>query len=130
MNQLITITQNENNDQVVSGRELHDFLEVKTPYKQWFKDMCKDGSIENIDFVLVSAKCEINNPRNPFTTIINHALKLDMAKEISMNQRNEKGKQARQYFIQVDKEVTQKILLQTPEQQFALLPHVNVNLNN
>lgn len=50
MNQLITITQNENNDQVVSGRELHEFLGVKTPYTQWFKDMCKYGFIENIDF--------------------------------------------------------------------------------
>ncbi|MGO1366582.1 MAG: antA/AntB antirepressor family protein, partial [Lactococcus lactis] len=105
MNQLITITQNENNDQVVSGRELHEFLGVKTPYTQWFKDMCKYGFIENIDFVLVSEKSETNNPRNPFTTIINHALKLDMAKEISMIQRNEKGKQARQYFIEVEKEL-------------------------
>lgn len=41
MNQLITITQNENNDQVVSGRELHEFLEVGTKYTQWFEDMVK-----------------------------------------------------------------------------------------
>ena len=129
MNQLITITQNENNDQVVSGRELHEFLGVKTPYTQWFKDMCKYGFIENIDFVLVSEKSETNNPRNPFTTIINHALKLDMAKEISMIQRNEKGKQARQYFIEVEKELKQQILPQTPEQQIALLAQGNVNLN-
>lgn len=129
MNQLITITQNENNDQVVSGRELHEFLEVKTPYTQWFKDMCKYGFIENIDFVLVSEKSETNNPRNPFTTIINHALKLDMAKEISMIQRNEKGKQARQYFIEVEKELKQQLLPQTPEQQIALLAQGNVNLN-
>ena len=61
MNQLITITQNENNDQVVSGRELHEFLEVKTPYTQWFKDMCKYGFIDNIDFVLVSEKSETKN---------------------------------------------------------------------
>ncbi len=121
MNQLITITQNENNDQVVSGRELHEFLGVKTPYTQWFKDMCKYGFIENIDFVLVSEKSETNNPRNPFTTIINHALKLDMAKEISMIQRNEKGKQARQYFIEVEKELKQQLLPLTLDQQIAAI---------
>lgn len=43
MNKLIKISSNENDEQVVSGRELHEFLEVKTPYTQWFKDMCKYG---------------------------------------------------------------------------------------
>lgn len=57
-------------------------------------------SLKTLTLVLVSEKSETNNPRNPFTTIINHALKLDVAKEISMIQRNEKGKQARQYFIE------------------------------
>ena len=53
----------------------------------------------------------------------------DMAKEISMIQRNEKGKQARQYFIEVEKELKQQLLPQTPEQQIALLAQGNVNLN-
>ncbi len=46
-----------------------------------------------------------------------------------MIQRNEKGKQARQYFIEVEKELKQQLLPQTPEQQIALLAQGNVNLN-
>ncbi|MGF7485032.1 ORF6C domain-containing protein [Lactococcus lactis] len=130
MNQLITITQNENNDQVVSGRELHDFLGVKDHYTDWFKDMCKYGFTENIDFITLNELSEkTEGSRLVKRNIINHALKLDMAKEISMIQRNEKGKQARQYFIEVEKELKQQLLPQTPEQQIALLAQGNVNLN-
>ncbi|MCT1190968.1 phage antirepressor Ant [Lactococcus lactis] len=130
MNQLITITQNENNDQVVSGRELHNFLGVKDHYTDWFKDMCKYGFSENIDFITLNELSEkTEGSRLVKRNIINHALKLDMAKEISMIQRNEKGKQARQYFIEVEKEHKQQLLPQTPEQQIALLAQGNVNLN-
>lgn len=87
MNQLITITQNENNEQVVSGRELHKFLEVATPYTQWFERMVDYGFAENIDFIGLSQKSEKPQGGRP---IQDHALKLDMAKEISMIQRNEK----------------------------------------
>ncbi len=51
MNQLINITQNENNDSVVSGRELHDFLQVSERYSTWFERMIKYGFEENVDFV-------------------------------------------------------------------------------
>ncbi len=130
MNQLITITQNENNDQVVSGRELHEFLGVKDHYTDWFKDMCKYGFTENFDFITLNELSEkTEGSRLVKRNIINHALKLDMAKEISMIQRNEKGKQARQYFIEVEKELKQQLLPQTPEQQIALLAQGNVNLN-
>ena len=130
MNQLITITQNENNDQVVSGRELHEFLGVKDHYTDWFKDMCKYGFTENIDFITLNELSEkTEGSRLVKRNIINHAIKLDMAKEISMIQRNEKGKQARQYFIEVEKELKQQLLPQTPEQQIALLAQGNVNLN-
>ncbi len=127
MNQLITITQNENNDQVVSGRELHEFLEVETQYTKWFERMAEYGFAENTDYIEVSQKCLTSHGR-PYTQT-DHALKLDMAKEISMIQRNEKGKQARQYFIEVEKELKQRLLPQTPEQQIALLAQGNVNLN-
>lgn len=104
MKDLIKIELNENQEPIVSGRELHKELEVKTPYTQWFDRMKDYGFVENIDFVLVSQKCETNNPKNPFTEITDHAIKLDMAKEIAMIQRNEKGKEVRQYFIQVEKD--------------------------
>nr|WP_101913570.1 ORF6C domain-containing protein [Lactococcus lactis] len=130
MNQLITITQNENNDQVVSGRELHEFLGVKDHYTDWFKDMYKYGFTENFDFITLNELSEkTEGSRLVKRNIINHALKIDMAKEISMIQRNEKGKQARQYFIEVEKELKQQLLPQTPEQQIALLAQGNVNLN-
>ena len=106
MNQLITITQNENNEQVVSGRELHEFLEVKTRYNDWFEDMVKYGFTENVDFIGFTEKRVKPQGGRPS---VDHALKLDMAKEISMIQRNEKGKQARQYFIEVEKELKQQL---------------------
>jgi anti-repressor protein len=88
MNQLITITQNENNDQVVSGRELHEFLEVKTPYHIWFERMAEYGFTENVDFIGFEQKSSKLGGRPS----VDHALKIDMAKEISMIQRNDKGK--------------------------------------
>lgn len=103
MNQLINITQNENNDSVVSGRELHDFLEVSERYSTWFERMVKYGFEENVDFV----GCKVFNTLAK-QELQDHALKLDMAKEISMIQRTAKGKEARQYFIQVEKEYKQQ----------------------
>ena len=110
MNNLIKIVVNENQEQLVSGRELHEFLEIKTPYTQWFERMVGYGFVENSDFALLSQKCETNNPKNPITEIQDHAIKLDMAKEIAMIQRSEKGKQARQYFIEVEKKFKQQVL--------------------
>ena len=52
---------------------------------------------------MVSQKTETNNPKNPWAEITDHAVSLDMAKEISMIQRSEKGKQARQYFIDCER---------------------------
>ena len=106
MKELIKVTTNENNEQLVRGRELHEFLEVKDNYTDWFKRMITYGFDENVDFIGLSEKSDKlgGRPR------IDHAMKLDMAKEISMIQRTEKGKQARQYFIQVEKEYKQQLL--------------------
>lgn len=102
--ELIKVEINENQEPIVSGRDLHEALEVKTPYTQWFERMCEYGFVENQDYCLVSQKCETNNPKNPYTIINNHAIKLDMAKEIAMIQRNDTGKKIRQYFIQIEKD--------------------------
>lgn len=106
MNELIKITKDEQGNSVVSGRELHEFLEVKTPYKDWFPRMVEYGFTENVDFISLAQKCAKPNGGRPK---IDHALTLDMAKEISMIQRTEKGKQARQYFIDVEKEYKKQI---------------------
>src|SRR5699024_4309125 len=97
MNQLIPTHQSENNDIIVSGRDLHEFLKITTPYTMWFKRMVEYGFTEGADFITKMLESVGGRPG------VDHHIKLDMAKEISMLQRNEKGKQARQYFIEVEK---------------------------
>lgn len=100
MNELIKI-EVKDGQQLVSGRELHEFLEIKTPYTQWFERMCEYGFVENTDYILVSQKSESSNITG-IKVVQDHLITLNMAKEISMLQRNEKGKQARQYFIKCE----------------------------
>lgn len=57
MNNLIKVQTNENNEQVVSGRDLHEFLEVKTRYNDWIeRKIQKYGFIENRDFIAITQK--------------------------------------------------------------------------
>ncbi|ATV35416.1 phage antirepressor KilAC domain-containing protein [Fusobacterium pseudoperiodonticum] len=100
MGELIKI-EVKDGQQLVSGRELHEFLEIKTPYTQWFERMCEYGFIENTDYILVSQKSESSNITG-VKIVQDHLVTLNMAKEISMLQRNEKGKLARQYFIKCE----------------------------
>ena len=104
MNELIKVTY-DNDRPVVSARELHDFLEVKTAYKDWFPRMCEYGFTEGQDFnPLKNEQVQIEGGRAVTRHILDAALTIDMAKEICMIQRSEKGKQARQYFIQLEKD--------------------------
>ena len=100
INGLINI--NTNSEEItLSGRELHEFLEIKTPYAKWFGRMIEYGFDENIDYATVGQKCPIAN--GGYQEVQDHEIKLDMAKEISMIQRSAKGRQARKYFIEVEK---------------------------
>lgn len=101
MKELINVSLNDNQEPVVSGRQLHEVLEVKTEYKKWFSRMTEYGFNENEDFLKVTQKC-LTSSTGQNTT--DHVIKLDMAKEIAMIQRTERGKQVRQYFIQVEKD--------------------------
>lgn len=101
MNDLIKINLNENQEPIVSGRELHKVLEIETPYRIWFPRMVEYGFTENIDFVTLEQNCTKPQGGRPE---VNHAIKLDMAKEIAMIQRSKQGKKVRQYFIQVEKD--------------------------
>lgn len=104
MPELIKITYS-NDRPVVSARELHDFLEVKTAYKDWFPRMCEYGFTEGVDFnPLKNEQVQIEGERTVTRHILDAAMTIDMAKEICMIQRSEKGKQARQYFIQLEKD--------------------------
>lgn len=104
MNELIKITYN-NDRPAVSARDLHDFLEVKTAYKDWFPRMCEYGFTEGEDFNLLKIeRVQNEGERMVARTVDDAVLTIDMAKELCMIQRNEKGKQARHYFLQIEKE--------------------------
>ena len=109
MKDLIKITTNDKGQRLVSGRELHEFLEIRTKYKDWFPRMVEYGFEEGIDFIRVAQKRATNNLKNPVTTVIDHGISIDMAKEISMIQRTKKGKQARLYFIECEKIAKNKL---------------------
>lgn len=88
----------------MSARELHEFLEVKTAFKDWFPRMAEYGFTDTIDYSKLPAqKRATNNPKNPWTEFTDYQLTIDMAKELCMIQRTEKGKEARQYFLAVEK---------------------------
>lgn len=105
LNELITITTNEVGEPTVLGRELHEFLGVKTLYKDWFPRMVEYGFTEGKDFnPLKNEQVRFEGNREVARELTDHLLTIDMAKEICMIQRTEVGKQARQYFIQVEKD--------------------------
>lgn len=97
----------------VSARELHEGLEIKSNFTTWFDRMCEYGFLENIDYLLVFQKRNTNNPKNPTTTCNDYEISIDMAKQICMIQRTDKGKEYRQYFIDLEK------AWNTPEQVMA-----------
>lgn len=96
MSALIPIRE-DNGRQAVSGRDLHAFLGLGRDYTTWFKSMVEYGFTEGEDFTPVRVESSGGRPG------ADHVLTLDMAKELAMIQRTPKGKQARQYFIDVEK---------------------------
>ncbi len=103
MKELVKVTTDVNGEALVNGRELHEFLEVTTPYKRWFDRMKGYGFVENVDFAVSDKNVRDVTSFGGSRKITDHVMKLDMAKEVSMIQRTPKGKQARQYFIEVEK---------------------------
>lgn len=98
MNDLIKV--NKQGEQVVSGRRLHKFLGVHERYNDWINRMLEYGFEESIDymgFTVFSVKPKGGRPSK------DHILTLDMAKELCMIQRSDIGRQARKYFIEVEK---------------------------
>ena len=106
MNQLIPLhsqTINGNAIETVSARELHTFLEVNTKFADWIKNRINEYDfVENQDF-LTFTKNLVNGGRS-----IEYYITLDMAKELSMVERNDKGKQARRYFIECEKKLKEQ----------------------
>ncbi len=126
-NQLVPVQENDNGEVVIRGRQLHQVLEIKTEYAKWFSRMTEYGFEENIDFNSVKIdEVRLEGNRQVTRQVTDHIISLDMAKEISMIQRSEPGKKARQYFIQVEKawnspEMIMKRALQIADKKIVAL---------
>lgn len=101
MNELIRIDYSNAERPTVSGRELHQFLGIETPYKQWFDRMLEYGFSEGESYCTILCNRSDGLPGKPLT---DHQLTVPMAKELCMIQRNDRGKQARQYFLAVEEQ--------------------------
>ncbi len=113
MNDLITINYDTENP-TVSARELHEGLEIKTAFKDWFPRMAEYGFEIGKDFnPLKNEQVRIEGSREVTRELLDYQISVDMAKQICMIQRTEKGRQYRQYFLDLEK------AWNTPEQIFA-----------
>ena len=129
MEDLIKVNVNEKDEQVVSGRELHKFLEVGTQYTKWFeRKVEKYGFIENIDFATISQN-RLTVQGNE-TTYKEHILKLSMAKELAMLENNGKGKQARLYFIKCEEEYKKQKQVTFSRKDLLMLNVIKANSQN
>lgn len=90
--------------QVISARELHQFLEVGRAFTNWIKGRIeKYNFIENEDYQLISLACQNGQASHGGNNKVDYLITMDMAKELSMIENNEKGRMARKYFIACEK---------------------------
>lgn len=127
MNELIKINY-ESDRPTVLARDLHEFLEVETPFNKWFSRMCEYGFTDGADFQTFLSESTGGRPAT------DAQLTIDMAKEICMLQRNEKGKQARQYFLQLEREwnspeAVMSRALRMAEERLERFKTINANLS-
>lgn len=102
--QLVPVNVDSPDRITVSARDLHAALEVKTLFKDWFPRMLEYGFENGRDFnPLKIEQVRLEGSREVTRTVDDAEITIEMAKEICMLQRSEKGKQARQYFIQIEK---------------------------
>ncbi len=130
VNELVPVYETSTGEKVVYGSELHTVLGAPSVYREWVKRRLTDiDAVDKEDFEGV----EISTPSGQ--TKKDHIIKLDTAKEMAMLERNEKGKQVRRYFIQVEKkykeETIQKGITQKPDKpKKEKLPSVNMMVKN
>lgn len=130
MNELIKINY-ESDRPTVLARDLHEFLEAETPFHKWFPRMCEYGFTEDEDYRTFLSNRSDGLPGKPRQDA---QLTIDMAKEICMLQRNEKGKQARQYFLQLEREwnspeAVMSRALRMAEERLERFKTINANLS-
>lgn len=121
--------RNENGELLVSGRDLHNGLTIKSNYTTWFKRMCEYGFEEEIDYIEFWSDSKSGNAveylgspqkMSAMGYEINHAIKIDMAKEICMLQRTEEGRCYRKYFIECERKLKEQQLQLDKKQQLQL----------
>ena len=98
MQELIKINY-DTEQPTVSARELHEKLNIETPFKKWIDRMCEYGFEESKDFWTKMSESTGGRPSTEYE------LTIDMAKQICMIQRTPEGRECRQYFITDEKEV-------------------------
>ena len=103
MNELLKINTTDSERITVSARDLYEFLEATERFNSWFERMTQYGLTEGEDFKpLKSLRVQTEGNREVQREVDDYQLTIDTAKQIAMLQRNEKGTQARKYFIQVE----------------------------
>ena len=127
MSDLIKVNY-ENDLPTVSARDLHEFLEIETPFHKWFPRMCEYGFTDSQDFWTFLSESTGGRPAQ------DAQLTIEMAKEICMIQRNEKGKQARQYFLALEAawNTPERVMaraLKLADKQLAALREQNAELS-
>lgn len=131
MPQLITIKECEDGKRLVSARELHEFLEVGRDFTTWIKARInKYGFVENEDYTIIwsfpesGEAVDFDGSSQKMAAkgyTVDYALTIDMSKELSMVENNEKGQQARRYFIECEKKLREMPVKQTPQNYIAAL---------
>ncbi len=116
--ELVPVYETSTGEKVVYGTELHEKLGVRTPYKDWSERRLSDcEAVEGEDYEAAQICAPSGQARKE------HIVRLDLAKEMAMLERNERGKQVRRYFIQVEKKYKQNILEGLSPELRAILVH-------
>lgn len=123
-NELVPVYETSTGEKVVYGTELYEVLGVKSRFNDWVTNRLKDcEAVENEDFQGFT-KNLVKGGR-PQTEYL---IKLDIAKEMAMLERNEKGKQVRRYFIQIEKKYKEQARPLTVSEQIKIIAQGNVEL--
>lgn len=124
----IQISITEGGKQAVDARELHNFLESKRDFSTWIKSkISKYGFVEGIDFIVFHKKVEGVGKGIGGRSLVEYLISLDMAKEISMVENNAKGKQARRYFIRMEKERFEQVQLSPREMEIIVFNNLKAD---
>jgi len=130
MNEIISINYNDEQPTVL-GRDLHEALEISTPYHKWLPRMCEYGFVENVDYIVTDKN--VHNSNGGKQSVIDHQLTIPMAKEICMLQRSDKGREFRKYFIAIEEqwntpEAVMSRALKLANKKLDEIKHQNVRL--